>query len=696
MKRSMLFILISLALTASAFADTSSYGNITAAGSTCATSSCIMLPLPSGTSTVSISVLGTFSATLAFEVTADDGTWYAVSAYPIPSGTAVTSTTSTGLWVAQAAGMLKMRVRASAYTSGTAQVVLTASAAAYARLFTAGTGLPSAPAGSLQYNSGGLFGGDANLTWDAAAGLAVGKPAAFAVGTIAEPAISFIGDLSTGFYHVGTGNLGMTLGGVLAYHTTGTDNIFLGRYAGNLTTTGIGQNVGIGNSTLYNLTTGYLNLGIGYYSLNSVIDGARNTAMGAYALSQAVSTTRDSAFGSYALYMDTGLGYNTAMGYSALYSTKAGKENTGVGFYTGVYNRGGNYNTYIGTYAGEFNTNGSYMLSLGHSADWYVPVAIGSANVTVGGSVDAGYHFYKVSYVLNGAETALSETLTVLTTSANKTVGLVDIPVYSGPLTCTARNIYRTKAGAYTQYLVTAIADNSTTTYSDTAADSTISVEPTDPSYGMMFGANAKAFFSSTLVLGSTTAPVTDLYFGQGFYSASPAAVAIHATGKSGTNSAGVDLVLAGGQSTGSGAGGQILFQTSTAGGAGSTFNALTTKMTLTGSGVLSFPDHGGYGMNFDPTSGYIRGHYILAARLYDADNQAFYALPSGTSIMNVVQAAVLKTSTAEIVPTGGSSIPLFLATAIGGAGQPATANMDGWISMQNSAGQTVFVPVWK
>ena len=58
--------------------------------------------------------------------------------------------------------------------------------------------------------------------------------------------------------------------------------------------------------------------------------------------------------------------------------------------------------------------------------------------------------------------------------------------------------------------------------------------------------------------------------------------------------------------------------------------------------------------------------------------------------------ALLFKTTTAEIVPTGGGSIPLFLNTAIGGAGQPTTANMDGWIKMQDSAGATVWVPVWK
>lgn len=54
------------------------------------------------------------------------------------------------------------------------------------------------------------------------------------------------------------------------------------------------------------------------------------------------------------------------------------------------------------------------------------------------------------------------------------------------------------------------------------------------------------------------------------------------------------------------------------------------------------------------------------------------------------------QTSTAEVVPTGGSTVPLFGVAAIGGTGQPATAAQDGWIAIKNSAGATVWVPCWK
>jgi hypothetical protein len=54
-----------------------------------------------------------------------------------------------------------------------------------------------------------------------------------------------------------------------------------------------------------------------------------------------------------------------------------------------------------------------------------------------------------------------------------------------------------------------------------------------------------------------------------------------------GTNVAGVSAIFHGGQSTGTGVGGTILFQTSPAGSSGSSVNALATAMTILGSGLV-------------------------------------------------------------------------------------------------------------
>ena len=66
-----------------------------------------------------------------------------------------------------------------------------------------------------------------------------------------------------------------------------------------------------------------------------------------------------------------------------------------------------------------------------------------------------------------------------------------------------------------------------------------------------------------------------DLAFGNG----QNATVAVSAV--SGTNTAGKSLTIKGGQGTGSGAGGDIIFQTANAGGSGSSANSLATALTI-------------------------------------------------------------------------------------------------------------------
>lgn len=76
-----------------------------------------------GLGDLGVQIIGSWSATLAFEATIDGSDWYAVSAYPISTGSSgITSTTANGQWKVLAAGNAQVRVRASAYTSGTATV----------------------------------------------------------------------------------------------------------------------------------------------------------------------------------------------------------------------------------------------------------------------------------------------------------------------------------------------------------------------------------------------------------------------------------------------------------------------------------------------------------------------------------------------------------------------------------------------
>ena len=85
-------------------------------------------------------------------------------------------------------------------------------------------------------------------------------------------------------------------------------------------------------------------------------------------------------------------------------------------------------------------------------------------------------------------------------------------------------------------------------------------------------------------VAGLLTSQV-NLVVGTGEAGATPVGSILRAPNAIGTNIAGAALTIAGGQSTGTGAGGSIVFQTAAAGGAGSGVNALSTRMTVDSAG---------------------------------------------------------------------------------------------------------------
>lgn len=92
------------------------------AGTACTTTgACVSATLGEATS-VTIQIVGTFSATLSFEGTADGTTWVAVQVANLADGTVSTSTTAAGAFSLSNVGVQRVRVRASSYASGGAQV----------------------------------------------------------------------------------------------------------------------------------------------------------------------------------------------------------------------------------------------------------------------------------------------------------------------------------------------------------------------------------------------------------------------------------------------------------------------------------------------------------------------------------------------------------------------------------------------
>src|ERR1700733_1879121 len=142
MKNLIKFSLCTLVLSSLSWAQNSAVpvtGLISSSSTTCPVTQgpltqCVVLPIVPRVGQVSITVASTptFSATLQFEWSPDGGnTWVALTSTANAGGTA-TSTTAAGVWIANTSGAAYIRVRASAYASGVAQVTLNPSLAAVA------------------------------------------------------------------------------------------------------------------------------------------------------------------------------------------------------------------------------------------------------------------------------------------------------------------------------------------------------------------------------------------------------------------------------------------------------------------------------------------------------------------------------------------------------------------------------------
>lgn len=116
---------------------------------------------------------------------------------------------------------------------------------------------------------------------------------------------------------------------------------------------------------------------------------------------------------------------------------------------------------------------------LDSSNQYPAPAALTAALAGDGaGNVDDGAHRYKVTFVTADGETDGGDASAAVTVSDNTSDGQVDLSdIPLGGSAVTSRKIYRTEAGGSTYYLLTTIADNSTTTYTDNIADSSLGAE---------------------------------------------------------------------------------------------------------------------------------------------------------------------------------------------------------------------------
>jgi hypothetical protein len=108
------------------YTSSSCAGNISAAGTDPA--DYVLLQLPPDTATAAVQLKGTFSATVAFEQSADGGTtWVSASGTSTAGGSTVTSATAAGIWRFSVAGITYFRVRGSVYSTGPVGVIINSS-----------------------------------------------------------------------------------------------------------------------------------------------------------------------------------------------------------------------------------------------------------------------------------------------------------------------------------------------------------------------------------------------------------------------------------------------------------------------------------------------------------------------------------------------------------------------------------------
>jgi hypothetical protein len=117
------------------------------------------------------------------------------------------------------------------------------------------------------------------------------------------------------------------------------------------------------------------------------------------------------------------------------------------------------------------------------------PLTSPNAAKAAGSGLGTGVYQYLVTFLTQGGETTAGPSVSVTTTSGQQQVALTNIPI--GPSTAPVgaiasnyvigRNLYRTQVGGSTFYLLAALTDNSSTTYTDVTPDASLYTNATPP-----------------------------------------------------------------------------------------------------------------------------------------------------------------------------------------------------------------------
>jgi hypothetical protein len=223
-----------------------------------------------------------------------------------------------------------------------------------------------------------------------------------------------------------------------------------------------------------------------------------------------------------------------------------GQENTALGD-SALFNNTADNNTAVGAQSLNDNTSGTRNVGVGMNAGYKNKTA---DDVTAIG-FQAGYNS-SVSFTAVGSNALLTN----VTGTGNTAVGVTALTASTGSQnTAVGHNAGASITSGASNIILGAFADAGSTSA------------------------------SNQFVAGSSTAPVNNVYFGQGAMAAAPTPFTINGTQSSTNGTGGGDLKLAGGLANQAGdSGGSVVLQTATP-GAGTT---LSNKVVLTPSGILS------------------------------------------------------------------------------------------------------------
>lgn len=243
-------------------------------------------------------------------------------------------------------------------------------------------------------------------------------------GADAAPTLVLVG----GMQFPNNGDNLIYIGSTIYEHSTGTNSVFMGLNAGNLTNTGT-DNIGIGYQALRDVTTGSNNTAIGFSaglqlstgssntivgsgSAVSVLTGQANTIIGDTCALFLTSGNNNTCIGSASMVSGTITGNdNIAIGHNCLNNLSSGNDNIAIGVNALRDVAAGGANIAIGSSTGNSLITGFFNIMIGFNSGKNYTGAessnilinndgvLGESNIMRIGTTGSGLHQVNTTYI---------------------------------------------------------------------------------------------------------------------------------------------------------------------------------------------------------------------------------------------------------------------------------------------------------